>query len=191
MNTLAHQGGNADRSKANKRLAIKLALAAGLMFGFGYAMSPMYDRFCQFMGLDRARPELADVNAAAIRLEFDTNIADGLPIRVEALEPIVAARPGKLIKAKFSIANNSDEALLVRAVPSFAPPRSAGYLTKLECFCFDSLTLAAREQREVTVVLAVAQQLPEELGAATLSYTFHRLEGEVAKTAVKTGKKSS
>ncbi|SMC29174.1 cytochrome c oxidase assembly protein subunit 11 [Andreprevotia lacus DSM 23236] len=183
MSTLAQQpAGRPDRSGANKRLALKLGLAAALMFGFGYAMAPMYGRFCQFLGLDRARPELADVNAAALRLEFDTNVADGLPLTVEALEPIVAARPGKLVKAKFRVTNTSDQSMVIRAVPSFAPPRSAGYLSKLECFCFNAMTMAPNEAREVTVVLAVAAKLPDELGAATLSYTFHRLEGEMAKT---------
>ncbi|WP_035054553.1 cytochrome c oxidase assembly protein [Andreprevotia chitinilytica] len=164
------------RSKANRRLAIKLGLTAALMFGFGYLMSPLYDRFCNLIGLDRARPELADVNAAAVRLEFDVNVDGGVPLQVKALEPIVAARPGKLVKAKFTVENTSNAPLIVRAVPSFAPMRSASYLTKLECFCFDSLKLAANERREVTVVLAVSKELPPELGAATLSYTFHRLE---------------
>ncbi|STR44576.1 cytochrome c oxidase assembly protein [Iodobacter fluviatilis] len=159
--------------QANRKLAIRMLVIACLMFGFGYAMVPFYGALCKAMGIDRANSDFANVNAAVIRVEFDTNVADKLPATLMALDPVMAAKPGGLIKARFRLSNLSDQPLKVRAIPSFAPARAAGLLQKLECFCFDALTLAPNEQRDVTVVLLVANELPAELGAATLSYTLH------------------
>ena len=36
--------------ESNGKLAGKLALAALLMFGFGFAMVPLYDVFCEVLG---------------------------------------------------------------------------------------------------------------------------------------------
>jgi cytochrome c oxidase assembly protein subunit 11 len=159
--------------QANRKIAIRMMVIACMMFSFGYVMVPFYDAFCQVMGIDRANSDFANTNAAVIRVEFDTNVDDGLAATLEALDPVLAAKPGGLLKARFRLVNKSDQPLKVRAVPSYAPARSAGLLQKLECFCFDALTLAPNEQRDVTVVLLVANELPAELGAATLSYTLH------------------
>ncbi|BCL76687.1 cytochrome c oxidase assembly protein [Jeongeupia sp. HS-3] len=159
-------------AQGNRRIAIRLGLVAALMFSFGYVLVPFYDVLCKALGLDQARPEFATATATALRLEFDTNVAAGLPVTIETLDRVVAAKAGGIVKARFRIANTSGEALTIRAIPSFAPVRAAGLLQKLECFCFDALKLAAHETRDVTVVLVVAQTLPEELGAATLSYTL-------------------
>ncbi|WP_157670468.1 cytochrome c oxidase assembly protein [Chitinibacter sp. GC72] len=159
--------------RKNQVLAVKLGLLALLMFGFGYALSPFYAAFCQWLGIDRADASLTRPGAS-IRVEFDVNIAPGLPVVMQALDGVVTAQAGGLLKSRFVLRNDSDQALTVRAVPSFAPVRAAGLLQKLECFCFDALTLQARETREVTVVLLIAEQLPLEMGAATLSYSLQR-----------------
>ncbi|UXY15947.1 cytochrome c oxidase assembly protein [Chitiniphilus purpureus] len=165
------------QQRANRRLGVKLAVVAVGMVGFAYGMVPFYNVFCEALGIDRARPELADVHAAAMRVEFDTNVSAGLPARIVALQPVVAGRAGGLIKARFRLENLSDEPLGLRAVPSYAPQRAGRFLQKMECFCFDALTLAPREAREVTVVLLVDDAMPPELGAVTLSYTLFPLEG--------------
>ncbi|AZN37505.1 cytochrome c oxidase assembly protein [Iodobacter ciconiae] len=159
--------------QANRKLAIRMMVIACLMFGFGYAMVPFYGALCKAMGIDRANSDFANTSAAVIRVEFDTNVDTGLAASLIALDPVLAAKPGGLLKARFRLINKSDQPLKVRAIPSYAPARAAGLLQKLECFCFDGLTLAANEQRDVMVVLLVANELPEELGAATLSYTLH------------------
>lgn len=163
---------NAALHKANRKIALRLILVAGLMFGFGYVLAPLYDSICRFIGFDRANAAFAETGAAVIRVEFDTQVAEGLPATFKALDPVIAGKPGGVVKARFQLGNLSDQALKLRAIPSFAPARAAGSLQKLECFCFDALTLAAHEQREVNVVLLVANTLPVELGAATLSYTL-------------------
>ncbi|WP_410499855.1 cytochrome c oxidase assembly protein [Chitinibacter sp. S2-10] len=163
----------------NQRLAIKLGLIAALMFGFGYALSPFYSAFCKFLGIDRAEAGYTQAGTA-LRIEFDVNVAAGLPVTMRSLDGVQTGRSGGVVKARFLLRNESDQAVHLRAVPSFAPVRAAGLLQKLECFCFDAMALAANEEREVTVVLLVADQLPPEMGAATLSYTVQRLDPPAA-----------
>jgi cytochrome c oxidase assembly protein subunit 11 len=167
MNTLARR---------NQKLAIKLAVTALLMFGFGYALSPMYGAFCKALGIDQAQASITQ-SGVALRLEFDTNVASGVPATIQALDAVQMAKAGGVVKARFLLVNTSDQPLKLRAIPSFAPVRAAGLLQKLECFCFDELVLQANERREVTVVLLVADQLPAEMGAATLSYSLQAVEG--------------
>ncbi|WP_373973968.1 cytochrome c oxidase assembly protein [Chitinibacter sp. SCUT-21] len=159
----------------NQRLALKLALAALLMFGFGYALSPFYAAFCQFLGIDRANASLTSAGAA-LRVEFDVNVAPEIPVTMQALDGVQVAHAGGQVRARFLLRNESDQTVYLRALPSFAPVRAAGLLQKLECFCFNAMSLAGNEQREVTVVLMVANQLPPEMGAATLSYSLQKID---------------
>ena len=41
-----------ERDSANKLLGIKLLGVTALMFGFGYALIPLYDVFCDITGLN-------------------------------------------------------------------------------------------------------------------------------------------
>ena len=41
-----------DRAVANSRVVKRLGFAAVLMFGFGFAMVPLYDVFCEVTGLN-------------------------------------------------------------------------------------------------------------------------------------------
>ena len=162
-------------AQRNQKIAIRLACIALLMFGFGYALSPMYGVFCKALGIDKAEASITQAGAA-LRLEFDTNVASGVPATLEAIEPVLMVKAGGIVKARFVLSNQSNQPLKLRAIPSFAPVRAAGVLQKLECFCFNELLLAAHERREVTVVLLVADQLPTEMGAATLSYSLQAVQ---------------
>ncbi|MBE9610490.1 cytochrome c oxidase assembly protein [Chitinilyticum piscinae] len=157
----------------NRRLAWKLGLTALIMSGFGLALAPLYDRLCRVLGLDRARAELAS-SSEVLRVEFDTNVAAGLPVRFTALTPVTVMHPGSRLQGRFLLENYGKHPVTIRAIPSFAPLRAAGVLHKIDCFCFNGMTLAAGETREVSVLLQ-AGPLPEGLGAATLSYV---LQGE-------------
>ncbi len=39
-------------NSSNKRLTIKLLLATALMFGFGFALVPLYDIMCDALGIN-------------------------------------------------------------------------------------------------------------------------------------------
>jgi len=68
--------------------------------------------------------------------------------------------------------NVSGEATVGKAAPSVAPQNASGYFIKTECFCFTQQVLAAGEQRTMPVRFIVDPDLPADVAAVTLSYTF-------------------
>ncbi|MDG2664770.1 cytochrome c oxidase assembly protein, partial [Vibrio parahaemolyticus] len=46
---------------SNKKLTVKLLLATLLMFGFGYALVPLYDVMCDALGINGKTSEVAAI----------------------------------------------------------------------------------------------------------------------------------
>lgn len=169
-------------SSANRRTMIKLGLAAAGMFGFGFALAPLYRTFCRITGFNElggagegARNTQVDPSRS-VRLEFDANVR--LPgWELQPLQASVGAHPGELVQVKFLLRNLGRRPAIAQAVPSYAPAGAAPFLTKLECFCFARQALAPGEARELPVTLVVAPGLPAEVSVVTLSYTLFEVEG--------------
>jgi len=77
----------------------------------------------------------------------------------------------------YEVRNDSDQAVLAQAVPSYAPQAAAEYFRKLECFCFVRQTLQPGERRQMPVIFVVDASLPADVATITLSYTFFEVEG--------------
>ena len=75
-----------ERSRENLRLLTRLSIVAALMFGFGFAMVPFYERICLALGVNSlvardAAPANTQVDAArTVTIELDAN-AHNLPWR--------------------------------------------------------------------------------------------------------------
>ena len=163
----------------NRRLAMKLAGAALAMFGFGYALVPLYDYACTVIGLGRTG-ELSTAEAATlsadpsrrVTVEFDTNVNSALPWQFVAGQRRVTVHPGEIAAAGFRVVNNSGRAIVGQAVPSVTPAAASVYFKKTECFCFTQQTLAPGETRDMPVRFVVDRELPQDITTVTLSYTF-------------------
>jgi len=167
--------------QSNRTLFLKLGTVALVMFGFGYALVPFYDKICAVTGLrDIARAdEVANTQVDAardVRIEFDSNVRK-LPWTFRALQPILDVHPGEVRQAMFEIVNTTDRPLTGQAIPSYGPPQAAQYFRKLECFCFTKQTLQPGERRQMPVVFVVDAALPKDVPTITLSYTFFEVEG--------------
>lgn len=166
------------RPNANRRLAARLAVVALAMFGFGFALVPLYDVFCQVTGLNGktgGAVQTAGGNIDASRwvtVEFNGDVMPGLPWRFEPRQNKIRVHPGERVTAWFTVKNVADRPLIGRAVPSVTPPVAATHFRKIECFCFSQQRLAAGEQKEMPVTFVVARELPAEVGVLTLSYAF-------------------
>ena len=166
--------------QSNRTLFLKLGTVALVMFGFGYALVPFYDKICAVTGLrDIARAdEVANTQVDAardVRIEFDSNVRK-LPWTFRALQPILDVHPGEVRQAMFEIVNTTDRPLTGQAIPSYGPPQAAQYFRKLECFCFTKQTLQPGERRQMPVVFVVDAALPKDVPTITLSYTFFEVE---------------
>jgi len=166
--------------RLNQGMVLKLVVLTVVMFGFGYAMVPLYKRFCEITGLNVLTP--IDANAArfakntqvdtsrTISVEFDANAHGPWAFRPERNS--LQIHPGELTTMTYSITNNQDRTMQAQAIPSYAPIQATAYFRKLECFCFKQQTLGAHQTRQFPVVFVVDPKLPKDVKTITLSYTF-------------------
>ena len=177
----------------NRRMLAKLAVIAVAMFGFGYALVPVYRAVCEALGINvLSRAELAqrqaDVSGQAaansqvdvsrtVTVEFDAN-AHG-PWSFKPAQRAVDVHPGQLVTVMYEFRNLQDRAMVAQAVPSYAPRQAAAHFNKLECFCFNQYTLAPGESRQWPVVFVIDPRLPGDVRTITLSYTFFEVGGRM------------
>ena len=190
----------------NRRMVVKLAVITLLMFGFGYALVPMYRTICEELGINvlsvseqvtsGAAPALASRKASTqvdltrtITVEFDAN-ARG----VFEFKPAVSSlqvHPGQMTTVMYEFRNIQDRTLAAQAIPSYAPMQAGAHFNKVECFCFNEYVLKPGESRQWPVVFYVDPKLPKDVTTITLSYTFFEVPGKVAgPVAVMAGKSS-
>ncbi|NCA17629.1 MAG: cytochrome c oxidase assembly protein [Betaproteobacteria bacterium] len=174
-------------SGANKTMLGKLLMVAILMFGFGYALVPFYEKICELTGINvltaRERMDPAEARRFAqntqvdltrtVSVEFDANSHGPWSFRPK--NNVIEVHPGELATVIYEIRNNQDAEVSGQAIPSYAPKQSAVHFKKLECFCFQQQVLKARETREFPVVFVIDPKLPDGIRNITLSYTFFQV----------------
>jgi cytochrome c oxidase assembly protein subunit 11 len=165
---------------ANRRTVTQLALVTALMFGFGYALVPLYNVFCEITGLNgktgRLSAEVASRVVAdesrLITVEFVTNVNAGMPWEFRPLVNKIQVHPGAETTVHFEARNIAHMAMSGSAVPSVAPSSAARYFSKTECFCFTQQLLGPEETRTMPVRFIVDPRLPDDVKVLTLAYTF-------------------
>ncbi|MCR4346852.1 MAG: cytochrome c oxidase assembly protein [Sulfuricaulis sp.] len=170
---------NQGRKQANRRMAMKLAVVTVAMFGFGYALSPMYDLMCKAFGLngktgrieEQAVAQNVDLNRT-VTVEFTGMATSGLPWEFKPLVKKLEVHPGETMEVKYLARNLAQEEITGQAIPSVAPGISAMHFKKIECFCFTQQTLKPGETREMPVRFVVDAGLDKDVQTITLSYSF-------------------
>jgi cytochrome c oxidase assembly protein subunit 11 len=178
-------------AQANRRLVVKLLLLTVAMFGFGYALVPLYSVFCQLTGLNgtTGRADAEAVQASQIdstrwvTVEFTGQVMGNLPWEFRPLQKKVRMHPGDSAVIKYYARNLADETIIGRAVPSVAPGRAASHFKKIECFCFSQQKLKAGESEEMPVRFLLQHDLPKDVTTLTLSYAFYYIDRVPATTA--------
>ena len=167
---------------ANRRLMKKLLVVAAIMFGFGFALVPFYEKICEVTGIRNVfQPDAVAANTQIdatrlISVEFDAN-TQRLPWTFKPLQSSVTVHPGEVMQVVYEVRNTLDRPVTGQAVPSYGPQQAALYFRKMECFCFRQQTLAPGEVRKMPVVFVIDPKLPPELNTVTLSYTFFEVNG--------------
>lgn len=174
-------GQSTGKTQANQRTLRRLLLAVLVMFGFAFALVPLYDVFCDLTGLNRGEVQALARNTQVdasrrVRLEFvanTTQAAGGAAVwRFTAPARAMERHPGELVRVDYELENLTDRPLTGRAVPSYGPAAAAAYFRKIECFCFRDQTLAPGEKRVLPVLFVLDRSLPADMGVVTLSYAF-------------------
>lgn len=165
-------------NKKHRSLLVQLFIMTIAMFGFGFALVPLYDVFCHLTGFGgRTNTEAAVVEEAPdltreIRVEFVTTVNSYAQFEFAADVDSMTINPGKMYYATFTAKNLADQRKVAQAVPSIAPTEAAEYFKKIQCFCFTSQEFAANEERVMPVQFIVEPDLPDYVDTITLQYTF-------------------
>lgn len=171
----------------NRHAAWLLALLALGMFGFGFALVPLYTLLCRIAGIQTvavpaefaaAVPQQAPRidRAREVTIKFDTTVSAGLPWEFRPAVRSLTVHPGELNEARFFARNLAEDTITGQAIPSILPWQASGHLSKTECFCLRQQVLGPYESREMVVWFSVSPELPPEIRSLTLAYTFMNLD---------------
>lgn len=168
-----------DLRQANRRLAMKLAVAAVGALAFGFALVPLYNVLCEATGLngktnaEAAKPAMVKVDRSRwVKVEFTGNVMPGLSWEFHPQQPSMRVHPGEIARASYYAKNPTNQTLVGQAVPSISPGLAAPHFKKLDCFCFRQQALEPGATREMGLTFIVSPALPEEVRTITLSYAF-------------------
>ncbi|RDK11640.1 cytochrome c oxidase assembly protein [Cupriavidus lacunae] len=171
----------------NRGMMLRLIVIVTLMFGFGYALVPLYKKICDITGLNvvttrdlyggSVKNTQVD-KSRTITVEFDSN-ARG-PFAFRPVKNSMEVHPGEMTTIVYEVANGQSRDISAQAIPSYAPKQATEFFKKLECFCFKQQTLKAKEAREMPVVFVIDPALPKDVKSITLSYTFFEVGAPVA-----------
>lgn len=158
---------------------VVIAVMIGLV-----AYSPtLYRLFCAATGfggtIQRADADSGTVSDRMITVQFDSNVAPGLPWRFEPAQREVKVHLGEQKLVFFTAENLTDEAIVGHATFNVSPPTTGIYFNKIQCFCFDEERLNAHQKVDMPVVFFVDPALASDsetrdVNTITLSYTFFR-----------------
>ena len=171
---------------SNSKVLKKLVLVVFAMFGFGFALVPLYDVFCDITGLN-GKTNSSSVAYAAdgidtsrmVKVQFITRMAKGIPWEFEPVINEISVHPGEMKFVNFYAKNKSQYEIIGQAVPSVSPGLAAGYFQKIECFCFTQQPLKPGEEVEMGLQFYVDLDLPAEINTLTLSYTLYDISSKV------------
>ena len=170
----------------SKNFWIKLFLIPLAMFGFAFALVPLYDTFCDITGLNGrtssstydGKPISVD-NTRTITIDFLAATSPGFPVKFYPVTKKMTVTPGKMYTINYYAENRSDKVIIGQAVPSVAPGSAATHLKKLECFCFTNQKFEPKVPVEMPVRFFVDSDLDKDIKNITLSYNFLKVKNAV------------
>ncbi|MBJ7419075.1 MAG: cytochrome c oxidase assembly protein [Rhodoferax sp.] len=182
----------------NSTMLRKLAVVVLAMFGFGYALVPIYDAICRMTGVnvlalaelvvpgEKAKvPANTQVDTSrTITVEFDANSRG--PWQFKPAQSSLEVHPGEMMTVMYEFQNTQNRRMAAQAIPSYAPQQAAAHFNKLECFCFNEYTLEAGEKKSWPVVFVIDPRLSKDVRTITLSYTFFEVGGKIPPAPIAT-----
>jgi cytochrome c oxidase assembly protein subunit 11 len=178
-----------NNTSQSKQLIALVAVAVG-MFGFAFALVPLYDVFCELTGLNgkTGASEFVIKTPAAssdrvVTVQFIARVGNGLPWEFRPTENQLQVRIGAIHTTYFYVRNRANHVVSGQAVPSVSPGQAAVHLRKIECFCFVTQTLEAGAEMEMPVRFLVDSDLADDINTLSLSYTLFPVGNNEPRTA--------
>ena len=156
-----------------------IAMLLGMVI-FTLALIPLYRVFCDVFGINgkialeaKQVSDLIKVSDRQVDLQFVTQIGSGLPVSFKAQSILQTVNLGSRQTTDFVFKNLANKDVIIRAVPSVSPAEASRYLLKMECFCFQELTLKSQQTLTIPLLYFVSANIPEHVKTITLSYQLY------------------
>lgn len=151
------------------------------MFGFSFALVPLYGLMCDALGIGKIREATEPVASTTLAphtltIEFVTTNAEQLDWSFYPLVKTLEVSTSETYMVNFFAKNNTANTMTVQAIPSITPIQGSEYLIKTQCFCFEQQTLAPGESIKMPVVFLIDSALPKKYATLTLSYSLFELK---------------
>ncbi len=175
------------RPNNNNRLALKLCGVVAGMVVLAYASVPLYRIFCQVTGFGgtvrEASSAPAKVGSKILEIRFDANTAPDLAWKFTPKSISSKTRVGENSLAFYEVENLTDQAITGMATYNVTPEAAGRYFNKVQCFCFNELTLKPGEKMELPLSYFIDPEIEgdyelKSLRTITLSYTFFKFAGD-------------
>ena len=173
--------------RSTKKLTGYLVLGVVAMFGFGFALVPLYDVMCEALGINGKTNTVSAVQpqgmqpdySRTVRVEFMSHIKPDMPWQFSPEVRVLEVHPGEVVQTNYIAKNLSGASLVGQAVPSVSPGMGATYFNKMECFCFNQQPLDGYKSAEMGLIFYIEPDIPESIHTLTLSYTLFNITSEV------------
>ncbi|MFA0112435.1 cytochrome c oxidase assembly protein [Vibrio sp. 10N.261.46.E11] len=173
--------------RSTKKLTGYLVLSVVAMFGFGFALVPLYDVMCEALGINGKTNTVSAVQpqgmqpdySRAIRVEFMSHIKPDMPWTFSPEVRVLEVHPGEVVQTNYIAKNLSGASLVGQAVPSVSPGMGATYFNKMECFCFNQQPLDGFKSANMGLIFYIEPDIPDSIHTLTLSYTLFNITSEV------------
>jgi cytochrome c oxidase assembly protein subunit 11 len=168
-------------AKRHTKLVLTLFFVVIGMFGFGFALVPIYNSLCKTLGINgkvylevngRDTVSTKVMGEREIRVEFVATNNSGVPWAFYPKINKIKIHPGEIARLAFYAENKTDHRMTVQAIPSITPGIAAKYLKKTECFCFTQQTLNGHEAMDMPLLFHLDSDLPANVNTITLAYTL-------------------
>lgn len=182
-----------ETQRKNKRvLAVSLFVVLG-MFGFGFALIPLYNVFCDAFGINGRITSIEDGSynvrtevkkalqngvdkSRTVTMQFLVTENHALDLEFRPLIKQVEVNPGEVKEVAYYVKNLTDKEQVLQAIPNISPGAATKYLAKIECFCFNKQVLKPGEAKAMPLKFVVNAAIPKNIPVLTLSYRFIELQ---------------
>ncbi len=167
----------------NRSFALSLlALVAGMVM-LSFAAVPLYRIFCQVTGFGGTTMQAEyfpeSIGTRELTIDFNTDLDRSLDWQFHALDRRLTTRPGEMQLALFEVENLSNQPQRGTAVFNVTPHKAGAYFMKVECFCYDEMTIPVDKRVSLPVSFFIDPEIENDPDLAdvrniTLSYTFFK-----------------
>ncbi|XP_022752561.1 cytochrome c oxidase assembly protein COX11, mitochondrial-like [Durio zibethinus] len=180
----------------NRKTLLYLTVLVFAMVGSSYAAVPLYRRFCQVTGFGGTIQRRESVEEKIVRhekdgtvatreivVQFNADVADGMPWKFVPTQREVRVKPGESALAFYTAENRSSTPITGVSTYNVTPMKAAVYFNKIQCFCFEEQRLLPGEQIDMPVFFYIDPEFETDprmdgINNLILSYTFFKVSEE-------------